>query len=176
MTALAFRRATDSDRVMVVRTFLDSTRTMRSAGLIAMDDWEAVMRPQAEKLLARPGVEVLVAYAPGEEPPFDVYGWLAHEKGHIWPYVLFVYVFANYRKNGIARRLLAEAAIGPDDEFRYAVWLERSLAEKVPLATWSPLTARYPVDVEHERALAGARRERQMRQAWHERESERRRA
>lgn len=150
---LAFRRATDSDMTCVVGTFLDSTRSTFGAGLIQMDDWRDVMEPQARKLFARPGAEVLVAYMPGEEPPYDVYGWLAHETGHPWPVVVYCYVMKSYRGLGVARRLFAEAGISPQGSFRHATWLDRELAAKVPRARWSPLTVRFPRrdDVEGER-------------------------
>jgi hypothetical protein len=143
MTALAFRPATDDDMHFVVTSFLDSTRAMFTAGLIQMDDWWDVMQPQARKLFARPGCSVVVAYKPGEDPPFDIYGWLAHETGHPWPMVVYTFVKRSYRDMGIARRLFAEAGINPAGPFRHATWMDRELAAKVPRARWSPLTVRF---------------------------------
>jgi hypothetical protein len=143
MTALAFRRATDDDMHFVVTSFLDSTRATFTAGLIQMDDWWDTMLPQARKLFTRPGSSVVVAYKPGEDPPFDIYGWLATEGGHPWPVVVYTFVKKNFRKMGIARRLFAEAGINPAGPFRHATWMERELAAKVPRARWSPLTVRF---------------------------------
>lgn len=142
-SSLALRRATPGDMRFVIGSFLDATRCTFNAGLIAMSDWLEVMWPQAEKLFARPGAEIVVACAPGEEAGADVYGWLAHERGHEWPFVTFVYVKAAYRRWGIARRLFAEAGISPMSMFRHATWIERDLAAKVPRARWSPLTVRF---------------------------------
>jgi hypothetical protein len=157
MTALAFRPATDTDRRFVIGTFLDSFRSTHTAGLIQMADWNATMGPQAEKLFSRPGAEVIVAYKPGEESPSDAYGWLAHETGHLWPLVTFLYVKEGYRRMGLAWRLLAQIGLDRMSPFRHAAWLERGLAEKVPRARWSPLSVRYPTSIERERAIERAR-------------------
>lgn len=128
----------------VVGSFLDSMRAAWTAGLIQMDDWTDVMGPQMEKLFARPGSEVTVAYAPREvDPGADVYGWLAQERGHPFPFVVYCYVKAAYRRLGIARKLFEAAHVNPMGAFKYATWMERDLAAKVPRARWSPLTARF---------------------------------
>jgi GNAT superfamily N-acetyltransferase len=158
--ALSFRRATESDRRFVVGSFLDSMRASWTAGLIAMEDWTAVMQPQAEKLFSRPGCEIIVAYKPGEIAPYDVYGWIATESGHQWPFVTYVYVKENFRRWGIARRLFAEADVDPMSAFRYAAWMERDLAAKVPRARWSPLTVRFERRLHVEGGCAAERRAR----------------
>jgi hypothetical protein len=51
--------------------------------MINMDDWRTVMRAQVHKALARPGVEVWVAYKPGEtDTRVDDYLWFATTRGN----------------------------------------------------------------------------------------------
>ena len=133
----------------VRESFLDSFRTAHTAGMIAMEDWDEVMGKQWEKALARPGVQIWVAYHPYEPDPLaDLYGFLAVEKvrPHL-DYILFCYVKADFRRWGIARGLFRAADIVKP--FRYAV--------RTPVVTrlfhagkleggvvWDPLTVRFP--------------------------------
>lgn len=145
--SLAYRQAQPEDMRLVEESFLDSYRTSHSAGLIAMDDWRDVMTPQIAKLLARPGVEIIVAYNPQAiNDKANIYGWLAHETGHPQPYVIYCYVKQSYRREGLARRLFAQAGIDPTSAFGYAakVGLLTRLRTAIPLARWQPLTARFP--------------------------------
>jgi GNAT superfamily N-acetyltransferase len=112
-----------------------------------MEDWRAVMEPQLRKLLTRPGVEVWVACHPGEEDHrSDLYGWIAVERGHRQPLVLYVYVKQAYRRQGLARGLFAAVGIDPAAPFSYAAKTSavRDLRSKIPLSRWEPLIARFP--------------------------------
>lgn len=164
--SLAFRRAIPSDMRLVVESFLDSYRTAHAAGLIAMEDWRDVMEPQWLKVLARPGVEVHVAHHPDEaDPRYDVYGWLAIERGYDevrkvqrdrkWvrrlvradaPLVHYVYVKKLYRKHGIARGLFRAAGVDPRQPFNHTTTtaVVSELGDHVPLARFTPLIARHP--------------------------------
>lgn len=149
---VAIREADDGDRTFVVENWLDSFRTAYGAGLIQMDDWYDVMRPQLQKALARPGVRTLVAYETDEpDRVADLYGFLVFDPAltdrHVTlPMVLYVYVKAPYRKWGYARRLFAAAGIDPHEPFFYACRTEAvgRLAHKIPRAKWQPLPARFP--------------------------------
>lgn len=139
---IAFRRATAEDMVCVVANFLDSTRADWTSGLVAFEDWWPLMEPQARKIFSRPGAVVLVAYAPAEPVGHDIYGWLAHETGHRWPYVVYCYVKELYRRNGVARMLFREAGIDPTKPLHHATWLAKPLVAKVSRGQWDPLTIR----------------------------------
>lgn len=140
--------ATDGDRKFVEQTFVDNYRDAHAAGMIAMEDWKAVMEPQIRKALARPGVRVLVAYNPEEdrESRADLYGWIAVESGHARPLVIFCYVKEPYRRLGIAMRLLKACGIGAGDGFYYATKtaLMSKAARAIPNAQWHPLIIRFP--------------------------------
>ena len=164
-TAVAIRKAIPSDLPLVLDNWLQSYRKSHAAGLIAMDQWSEVMTPQLERILARPGVEVLVAFRPGAAVGSDVYGWLALERDFLvlksrfvrgaWentlgpsdlPLVHFVYTLKIYRERGIASALLLAAGIGREDPFLYTckTGISTRLAKKYPRADWEPFVARYP--------------------------------
>jgi hypothetical protein len=149
---------------LVVATFVESYRTSRSAGLIAMEDWQAVMEPQVKKVLARDGVTVHVACHPGEtDRRADLYGWIAVERGYVAaepevangrhghrlvpcdvPLVLYVYVKSPFRKLGIARGLFGAAGIGARWNYACRTSVVTKLAAKMREAEWLHLVARFP--------------------------------
>ena len=151
MTHVLYRPADQAEVAgFVIPTFLDSFRACRAAGLISMQDWYAVMRPQASRLFGRPGVATLVACHPGEP---TLYGWLALERGWEMPFVLYCYVKAPYRRavrlgypEGIATGLFRAAGIDQRRAFCYAAYTPfvKRLEDKIPRATWTPLRARFP--------------------------------
>jgi GNAT superfamily N-acetyltransferase len=129
----------------VVDSFIDSFRTSHAAGLIAMEDWRVVMTRQLALLFARTGVEIHVAYHPGDtDHVADLYGWLGVEQGKP-PLVLYAYVKQPYRRMGIATALLAAAGINAADTFEYAAktGVVTKLTAKLPNARWNPLRARF---------------------------------
>lgn len=129
-----------------MHNWVDNYRTSHAAGLIQMSDWKAVMLPQVAKVLARPGVEVLVAANPQNAgTKADVYGWLCHERGWRCPLVHYVYIKDDYRGEGIARGLMKKAGIDPRKEFLYTCKTPvlSKLSDSIPNARWSPLKARY---------------------------------
>jgi GNAT superfamily N-acetyltransferase len=146
VTALAYRRATGDDLHFVEESFLDSFRTCHTAGLISMDEWHDVMAPQWRRLMARPRMEVAVAYHPGEtDHRADLYGWLAVERGHERPYVLYCYVKQPYRRMGVARGLFAYAGIDGDlFDFAANTGAVSRVRPKIPRARFRPLIARFP--------------------------------
>lgn len=132
----------------IVDTFVDSYRTAHAAGLIPMDVWRPLMRDCWRRILSRPGVRVVVAYVPGETSrQADLYGWIAVEDGHQRPFVLYVYVKADYRREGIARRLFEAAGIDLARPFDYAAKtgaVTRLRSKFSAAAQWRPLQARFP--------------------------------
>jgi hypothetical protein len=152
---IAFRPAESTeDRKFVISTWLDSSRTDYSSGLCPMEDWYTLMWPAYDKLLRRTDMKTIVAYE--QRDPSFLYGWIAadptdqavtNRDGSIrwWPaLVLYVFVKQNFRGEGYARRLFAEVGVDPNKAFLYAGSMERTLQSKLPLAKFSPLTARFP--------------------------------
>lgn len=147
LSAIAYRRATREDMAFVVDSFLESFRTAHSAGLICMDDWRVVMTRQLSLLLARTGVEIHVAYHPGDtDHVADLFGWIAVERAEPTPFVLYCYVKQSYRRMGIGRALLSAAGLEPTGSWEYAAktGIVTKLATKMPNARWDPLRARFP--------------------------------
>lgn len=144
MTSLAYRLARDHDRPLIVESWLSSYRTAHAAGLIAMDDWHAVMLPQIERVLARPDCATHVAYHPGEDlPGADLYGWIAAEPTDAGPLVHYCYVKVAYRRMGIASGLLAAAGVDRAQPWSYSC--KTGVVSSLPLGVgrWRPLVARF---------------------------------
>ena len=121
MTALAHRRADAEDHRFIVSSWIDSYGDAVHRGFIARPAWRGEWRRAASAILARPRVEVVVAYHPGEEERgSDLYGWIAVERGHRLPYVVYVYTKHSFRRLGVARGLLAAVGVHRDDDFMYA--------------------------------------------------------
>jgi GNAT superfamily N-acetyltransferase len=154
---VAFRAPRDaSDVKFVVESWLEGQRTSYSAGLVAIEDWFDVMRPQYTKLMRRPGMQTVVAYE--KTDPDFLYGSIIADPTeqrvpdksgslHWWPaLVLFVFVKQNYRREGIGRALFSAVGVDVTKPFLYAcntVTASR-LASKAPLAKFNPLAARFP--------------------------------
>lgn len=153
---LAFRApANDDDRTFVVESMLENQRTSYSAGLVPMDDWFTSMRPHFTKLLARDGMRTVIAYE-ADDPEF-LYGWMAADPteqrvterdGSVrwWPaLVLYVFVKANFRRAGIARRLFAAVGVDPEKPFLFSCNTRQAsrLSHKTPLARFNPLAVRF---------------------------------
>lgn len=163
---IEYRLAAEPDMVLVVESFLESYRDAHAAGLIQMEDWFDVMRPQWRKVLARPGVEVFVACWKGERDHVaDLAGWIVVERGYQvpervrangrWvkrmepqaqPLVHYVLVKQPYRRHGIARGLFHAAGVNPAAGFNYTckTAIVTTVAAKIPAARWVPMVARFP--------------------------------
>jgi GNAT superfamily N-acetyltransferase len=142
--ALAFRLAEPADMRLVLSSWLSAYRTAHAAGLIQMRDWSAVMRPQLEAVLSRPGCLVTVASDPDEtDRSADLYGWIAAEAGPD-PFVHFVYVKQSYRNQGLARALFTAAGIDPAERFEHScrTAIVARLRSKIPRARFNPIRAR----------------------------------
>lgn len=170
---------TDSDLTFVVKSWLSSYRTSKSNGLLSLEplsvhcptcheaigyDYESVMNYVIRRILARPGVQILLAANPRERPPLDLHGFVIVEEGAnvptyrppryqlevqtaTVPLVHYVYVKKIYRGLGLARALFAKAGVDPQQRFLYtcstplSVQIEK--AHKVPLAEWTPACVRF---------------------------------
>jgi len=166
MRPVAFRPVEPSDLVFIERSYLDSCRTSRSAGLGPVVSWSPLHKGDGwyerelaiwQAILSRPGVGGVVAHKPGESPESraDIYGYLLfedgykeHEKPHrSLPYVVFSYIKSSYRKPHmrIEERLFAEAGIDPTEPFHYAV--KNATISRNPLFrndSHKPLHVRFP--------------------------------
>ncbi len=168
---ISFRPAQPRDRCFVVQSWLESYRTAYTAGLISMETWTAVMRPEIERVLDRPA-QVIVAHESDDPDPIaDLLGYIAYDATSFrMPYVYYVYVKTNFRRagyrggvrvgDGLGRRLFAAAGINPQQPFSYACSTRkvRELERKIPLARWEPLLARF--------TLEAARRHSNDEQRW----------
>lgn len=135
---------------------LENQCTSYSAGLVPIEDWFTSMRPHFVKLLARPGMQTIVAYE--KDDPDFFYGLIAADPteqrvsmkdGGVkwWPaLVLYVLVKQNFRKRGIARALFKAVGVDPEKPFLYAANTQQAsrLASKVPQAKFNPLAVRFP--------------------------------
>ena len=154
---LAFRpAASESDVTFVISSWLDASRTSYSSGLIAMDDWYAVMWPQYVKATKRSDMRTVVAYEKSD--PSFLYGFMVADPteqrveerdGSVrwWPaLVLFVFVKQNFRREGIARALFGELGVDPKKPFLFGCNTQQAtrLSAKVPGARYHPLVARFP--------------------------------
>jgi len=152
---VAYRPAEQRDRDFVVSSWSSSYRTSYVAGLISMDSWADVMHRQLANVLDRPDVRTVVA-VDTEDRAF-LYGFLTADttpqveqlsdnKHRTWPAMLYyVFVKAAYRRSGIARGLFDAAELDPRSQFLYACKtpLAGRLVNKIPLAKWNPLVARF---------------------------------
>lgn len=145
-TPIAYRESREEDRVFIVSSWLDSFRESHTAGMIAMADFYDLMWGQIEKLLDRPGARCVIACNVGD--PNQLHGFIAFDRdtGRDPPVVFYVYTKAPFRRWGIARGLFAAAGIPPDGRFDYThkTSVAVRLANKIPLARWQPMLARFP--------------------------------
>lgn len=161
MDSLAFRLAKEADMPLVVDSWIDSYRTAHAAGLIPMAIWRETMeRVLFDHVFPRRGVEIWVAYHPGEEgTKADLYGWIAIERNVVIPsrhgtkeipspLVHYVFVKQAYRRLGIARGLFRAAGVSLAEPFFYSckTGVVSELKDKAPCARWAPLIVRFPKD------------------------------
>lgn len=162
-----YRLAQPRDMAFVRESWLASFRDAAAAGVIPMPHYRRVYLEAIDWVLARPGVEVWVAFDPGEtDPEMDLFGWLCLERGGLkvscrrrvkgrWrsaleplnvPLVHYVFTKQPYRRLGIARGLFAAAHVNPTSRWLYSFKTAAvaELRDKIPLAMWSPMTARHP--------------------------------
>lgn len=147
---IAYRPAEIDDAMFVVSTWSRGFKESRSAGMIADEDWPQVMHPQIQKVLARPGVQTVIAYE-NTDPSF-LYGWICGTPDTSPPVVFFCYVKEAYRRAGYARGLFAELGIDPTQRFRYTCWTPviPKLQHEIPLAKHDPGYARITGYIEPE--------------------------
>lgn len=143
---VCFRPATEGDRSFIVSAWSSSFRDAYAAGLIAMDDWATVMRPQIEKVLARPDCTTMIAHDSDEDPTVGLYGFISADVARSPALVYYCYTKQAYRRMGIARGLFAAIGVDPSRAFDYAcrTIAVSELARKIPSSRWQPLAARYP--------------------------------
>lgn len=146
----------DHDLPFVLGTWASSYKNAHHAGFIQSEDWPAIAHDQLGKILARPTTRTIVAY----EPPNFLYGFITGDTSHAMPVVHYVYVKDPYRSElgpggerigpRHARGLFAALGVDPAKPFIYtfrtamcALLADRRLANKIPLARFTPGAARY---------------------------------
>ena len=149
---IAYRPAELDDAQFVVPTWSRAFKQSRSAGMIADEDWAFIMHPQIQKVLARPGVQTIIAYE-NTDPSFR-YGWISGTPGtpEIPAVVYFCYVKEAFRRAGYARGLFAAIGIDPYERFRYTCWTPviPKLQHAIPHAKHVPEFARIAGYIEQE--------------------------
>lgn len=130
-----------SDRDFVVATWASSYKNAHAAGILASEDWPAIMHTTLTNILARPGTRTLVAY----EPPDFLYGWIAGDTTCPLPVVYYVYCKAPFRRAGIAGGLFRALGVDPGSTFLYAcsTSIVTRLRHKIRNAKFAPAAARY---------------------------------
>lgn len=133
---IACRPATPDDSAFILSGWSASYRMSRDISFLDMENYAGVMRPVIAKVLQRNGVSVVVAHSS------VLCGFLCYEPG----YVYYLYVSQPFRKQGIARTLLAMAGIDPGSRFGYAARTKASweCRSKIPNAKYDPYRARFP--------------------------------
>jgi len=146
-----YRAASVDDRRFVIGAWASSYKNSHFAGLIASEDWPAIMHRQIAKLLDRPGTRTIVAV----DPPSFLYAFICGDTTYDLPIVHYCYVKGPYRseeqpdgsRSGprYARGLLAALGVDPARPFLYTCRTASSaqLADKIPLARFTPGAARY---------------------------------
>lgn len=148
---LAIRPAVPEDRRFLVDAWARSFQFAHSAGMIAVENWFAVMIPEIERVLDRPDAQTFVAFEPSDDTRLaDIYGFIVFDPVTTPPTVFYVYVKEPYRRSGIARRLFTAAAVDPEKPFVYScttpIVSRLYHARKIPMARWNPLVARFAKD------------------------------
>lgn len=148
--------APDSEeRAFVISTWSSSYKGSHFAGLIASEDWPAIMHAQIGKLLDRPGTRTL---GPGTrtlvacEPDGFLYGFIAGDTSRRLPIVHYVYVKDPFRGAGYARGLFGALGVDPAQPFLYTcrTAIVSRIADKypggsnkIPHGKFVPAAARY---------------------------------
>lgn len=142
MTSAAHRDAEPQDLDFVVSAWSRAFKASPAAGVIADEDWPAIMHEQIRKVIARPGVRTIVAY--DRDDPWFIYGFIAGDREQ--RIVHFAYVKQAFRGAGFARALLTELGVDPVRPFRFTYWMPivARLGPKIPHASHDPNLARYP--------------------------------
>ncbi len=126
------RAATGGDMAFVLDSWLKSYRTSHTAGLIAMDSWADVMRPQLLRLMSLPDVTTRVAYHPGEESGrHDIYGWICAGKA---PVTTLARHQARYLARLIPAPLRPDRREGPE---RLAEVAREELGDAIPVVHYA---------------------------------------
>jgi hypothetical protein len=143
MSGIAVRPSRDSDKPFIYDFWLDSFRLAHAAGPIPMRMYRHVYMQALDDLLARPGVEVLVACSPTDDD--QVFGFLCFERRTI-PVVHYAYVKQVFRRERVATVLMTAAGIptGRPFVYTYKSPMAAKIAEHWTGAMFDPLVARFP--------------------------------
>lgn len=132
------RLANDDDRPFLLDSWAKSTRDEPWAGCIPNNMYMAVLQESVRQLVAR-GMHILIACNPERES--QIVGWLAVEKGRDAERVVhMLYCKRAFRRMGIARLLLAQVGLKPDDPFVYTY--RTRMSRVFPNAKHLPAVAR----------------------------------
>lgn len=144
--ALAFRQWDPELEVgFVIRSWLKSFRKSDYAGPIPMHLYYDTYRAVVEDILARPGVEVWVAFNTEEDDRSnDIYGYCVIERGCRSPVLHFAYTKQIYRQKGVMRACLKAAGFSLDGlTYTFKTPAAAAMARKHRWQ-WDPSLPRHP--------------------------------
>lgn len=132
------------DRSFIRSTWSRYQKFSRDGGMIHTDDWALVMHRQIDRVLDRANCRAILCFE-ASSPTF-LYGWIAGDVSPPKPIVYFVHVKPGFQRSGLARQLLGQLGIDPAKPFEYMCRTDDLLIlkDKIPLATYNPLEARFP--------------------------------
>lgn len=143
---IAYRPALARDREFIIGAWESSYQDAHTSGMIRMESWARVMRPEVQAYLDRSYARTIVAYNPDDPGGVaELHGFISGEPDEKPPIVYYAYVIQPLRRSGIARRLFAELGVNPAKPFTYlcSTPIVPIISDRIPLARWRPNRARY---------------------------------
>lgn len=127
------RPAKSSDLNFMKSSFFESSRDSAVAHSISPELYRRKWTALVGRLVARYGATV---YADDESPDV-ILGWMLHDGAHV---VLYVFVREDFRRQGLARRLLDSVPALKVYAFRTTSW-QRASPRLAPNMTYDPTVA-----------------------------------
>lgn len=107
--AVDFRPPSPSDKNFILSSWTESFRRSPWSGTLPDKPFYDEMRAHLSELMLRPSTSILCCFAPGEQPPNDVLGWVCFEADKL--VLHYVYVKHAFRGEGVARALLKRSGL-----------------------------------------------------------------
>lgn len=148
--------AIESELRFIRDSWVSSYRNAKTAGVIQVEDWYAVMIPQVTKILSKPDVRTVVAVVPGVTDHIaDLLGFITADTEERPALVYYVFVKEHYRRGGagrlwkgpgVGRGLFTAMGIDPARPFNYVTSTPmcRILERKIPMSRWERDYGIYP--------------------------------
>lgn len=140
-----------SDRTFIRSTWSRYFKMSRDGGMIHTDDWAMIMHRQIDRVLDRSHTRALLCYE--HNSPSFLYGWIAGDTSGPTPMVYFAHVKAPFQRNKLATQLLQALGVDARRPFEYMCRTDALLflKDKIPMAAYKPLEARFPRETRRDR-------------------------